>query len=159
MDTQECKRRIARAFKSGRKAGLWLAFNGPQAQQQARQADVRDMRRQDVALEEAGLGDVFGQAEQNAAQRDRFRGVRRPVRAVPAAPAAPAAPAQPESARIQLARIYANEAYVMKMLKDAAREAYRAIGGNPRKPGSGDYRPLDEVKRLLIAKARQILNE
>lgn len=77
MADDNCDERIDLArkqgFRAGRRAGLWLAFNGPQAKAKARGLDVRAMRRQDVALE--GLGDVFGRAEQEASERDRRRAV------------------------------------------------------------------------------------
>ena len=87
-------------FYAGRRAGVWLAFNGPQAKAKARRMDVQAMRRQDVALE--GLGDVFGQAEQQARIIDKIRRMRsRQQQQAPPAPvlaqevfAPPASPAQ-----------------------------------------------------------------
>lgn len=66
-----CDKRVHRAFLSGRRAGYWLAFNGPQARQQAARRDRGYRIQQDRAIE--GLGDVFGQAEQRA----RFADVNR----------------------------------------------------------------------------------
>lgn len=92
MNEQGYKQRIVLArkqgFAAGRRAGLWLAFNGPQAQAKKRQEDVRAMRQQDVALE--GLGDVFGQAEEQARRRDILRRIPRPRGVAPAPAPAPA---------------------------------------------------------------------
>jgi len=105
MAEEECKTRIDLArkqgFAAGRRAGLWLAFNGPQAKAQARRLDVQAMRRQDRAIE--GLGDVFGQAEEQARRRDILRRIPRPQRAPAPAPEvfAPPAPA-PAVGLIQL---------------------------------------------------------
>lgn len=77
MDTPKgnrdnCRTRIIQArkqgFASGRRVGLWLAFNGPQAVAQARQLDQRARQAQDRAIE--GLGDVFAGAEQGARAKD-----------------------------------------------------------------------------------------
>lgn len=117
MSNEEgCDERIMmarkQAFSAGRRAGIWLAFNGPQAKAKARGLDVRAMRRQDVALE--GLGDVFGRAEQNARIIDKIRRMRSrqqqappaPVLAqevlAPPAPASAPAPAPAPAQRIRL---------------------------------------------------------
>lgn len=107
MAEEGCKERIIIArkqgFAAGRRAGLWLAFNGPQAKAQARRLDVQAMRRQDVALE--GLGDVFGQAEEQARRSDILRRIPRPRRAEePPAPAP--APAQRTRLTLSNARNY-----------------------------------------------------
>ena len=108
------ERRIASArrqgFSAGRKAGVWLAFNGPQAKAKARRMDVQAMRRQDVALE--GIGDVFGRAERQANLRDAIRRmrIRQAQQAPPApvlaqqvfAPPAPAPAPAPPAQRIKL---------------------------------------------------------
>jgi len=77
----DCEARIAvarhQAFAAGRRAGVWLAFNGPRAKAQARRLDVQSMRRQDKAIE--GLGDVFGQAEEAAAKKARLARIPRPM--------------------------------------------------------------------------------
>ena len=49
-------------FRKGRRAGIWLALNGPLAQKQRRREDIKTMRQQDRDLE--GLGDVFARAEE-----------------------------------------------------------------------------------------------
>lgn len=79
-DGSDCKSRCRKAFFAGRRAGLWLAFNGPRAQQANRRRDMGMMRQQDRNLE--GLGDVFGRAEDEARlQRLREKLARR--RAIP----------------------------------------------------------------------------
>lgn len=94
MADDNCDERVAEArkdgFYAGRRAGLWLAFNGPRARAEARRLDVRAMRRQDVALE--GLGDVFGRAEQQVRIRDKIRRLQR-LRQQQQAQQAPPAPA------------------------------------------------------------------
>lgn len=65
------------SFLAGRRAGVWLAFNGPRARAQDRRLDVQAMRRQDVALE--GLSDVFGRAEEAAAKKSRLARIPRPI--------------------------------------------------------------------------------
>ena len=109
MAEEECEARIDSArrqgFAAGRRAGLWLAFNGPRAKAQARRLDVQAMRRQDVALE--GLGDVFGQAEEQARRRDILRRIPRPqVIQRPAPAPAPPAPAQRTRLTLGNARNY-----------------------------------------------------
>lgn len=99
MAEEDCEGRIIIArkqgFAAGRRAGLWLAFNGPRAKAHARREDVRAMRRQDMALE--GLGDVFGRAEEQARRRDIFRRIPRPHRSKE-----PPAPAPAPAERIRL---------------------------------------------------------
>jgi len=72
MEQDECEPRVKEAFRAGRRAGIWLAFNGPRAQAQRRGLDVQAMRRQDRAME--GMADVFARAEQaEPAPRPRIR--------------------------------------------------------------------------------------
>lgn len=71
MEYDDCDRRIKRAFQSGRRVGLWLAFNGPKAVAAKRRADIGAMRGQEQAME--GLGAVFGRAEEQAQQADVIR--------------------------------------------------------------------------------------
>jgi len=77
MEQDECEPRVKEAFRAGRRAGIWLAFNGPRAQAQRRGLDVQAMRRQDRAME--GMADVFARAEQaEPAPRPRIILRRRP---------------------------------------------------------------------------------
>jgi hypothetical protein len=79
-DEPNCKAKCRKAFFAGRRAGLWLAFNGPKVQRANRFRNLAAMRQQDRNLE--GLGDVFGQAEQEARQqrlRQKLANVKRPM--------------------------------------------------------------------------------
>ena len=91
MDDDGDERRVKQAFRAGRRAGIWLALNGPRAQAQRRRIDVGAMRGQDRAME--GMGDVFARAEQ---ERDAPPPRPRPAPAPPAPP--PPAPAPPRPA-------------------------------------------------------------
>lgn len=152
-------------------------------QQKERRKDIAVMREQEGAME--GLSDVFGRAEARAQRKDEKRAelrqrqieaqaevrrrlaeIRQERRAIPAPVSALSAPLAPQpvpapapspapSAQQRLALLYTDER-IRGMNKDEAREALRALGGNPRREGSRDYRPAEEVRELIRQRRRDI---
>ena len=93
MNDDDDERRVKEAFRAGRRAGIWLALNGPRARAQRRRIDVGAMRGQDRAME--GMGDVFARAEQ---ERDAPPPRPRPAPVPAPAPAPRPAPPAPRPA-------------------------------------------------------------
>jgi hypothetical protein len=165
-----------RAFHSGVRAGVWLAFNGPRAQAQRRVLDVGAMRRQDIALE--GLGSVFERAEEQAQQAQqepqrqvirmsRPRGIVRPeVEAPP--PAVEAEPLRqplPQYAQsvwrmskeetLALLRPYTKEELLSKYPnREDLRSIATRINVNHRDPRTGSIN-AESVARRIIERARE----
>ena len=169
-----------RAFHSGVRVGVWLAFNGPRAQARARAQrrvlDVGAMRRQDIALE--GLGSVFERAEEQAQQAQqepqrqvirmsRPRSVARPeVEAPP--PAVEAEPLRqplPQYAQsvwrmskeetLALLRPYTKEDLLSKYPnREDLRSIATRINVNHRDPRDGRI-TAESVARRIIERARE----